>query len=311
MTKGPDAAPGIAARSEPGETVEAASLSPAPGASDDAAREHVYEVVRRSGTSFFWGMRVLPRERREAMFAVYAFCREVDDIADEPGDLDERRRQLDEWRAEIDRLYAGRPGMPTARALLPAVSLYALPREEFIAVIDGMEMDLTNAMQAPSFEELRLYCRRVAGAVGMLSVRVFGATEPESRELAVSLGEALQLTNILRDLGEDASRGRLYLPREMLERHGIAGTTPEEVLAHPALPAVCRELAAVARDRFRQSEALIARCDRRRLRPSIVMMEIYRRILDRLEERGWEEIDGDVGVGTGAKLAVFLRHGFL
>lgn len=300
-----------AAGTDPGEKVDAAQGILAADHLDDEARRHVHDVVRRSGTSFFWGMRVLSRERREAMFAVYAFCREVDDIADEPGELTVRRRELDEWRAEIDRLYAGRPVWPTARALLPAISLYRLPREEFLAVIDGMEMDLTNSMRGPTFEELRLYCRRVAGAVGMLSVRVFGATEPQSRDLAVSLGEALQLTNILRDLDEDAARGRLYLPREMLARHGILRASPAEVLRHPALPMVCRDLAAIARERFGESEALIAQCDRRRLRPSIVMMEIYRRILDRLEQRGWKDIDRDVTIGTGAKLALFLRHGFL
>jgi len=300
-----------AAETDPGEQLDAARGRLPADAIDEEARKHVLDVVRRSGTSFFWGMRVLSRERREAMFAVYAFCREVDDIADEPGELTVRRRELDEWRAEIDRLYAGQPLRPTARALLPTISLYHLPREEFLAVIDGMEMDLTNSMRGPTFEELRLYCRRVAGAVGMLSVRVFGANEPQSRDLAISLGEALQLTNILRDLDEDAARGRLYLPREMLERHGISAASPAEVLRHPALPLVCRDLAAVARERFAESEALIAQCDRRRLRPSIVMMEIYRRILDRLEQRGWEDIDRDVTIGTGAKLALFLRHGFL
>ncbi len=300
-----------AAATNPGEKVDGARGSLLANDADGEARRHVHDVVRRSGTSFFWGMRVLSRERREAMFAVYAFCREVDDIADEPGELTARRQELDEWRTEIDRIYAGRPMQPTARALLPAVSRYQLPREEFLAVIDGMEMDLTNSMRAPTFEELRLYCRRVAGAVGMLSVRVFGATEPQSRDLAVSLGEALQLTNILRDLDEDAARGRLYLPRELLEGHGIPAASPPEVLRHPALPMVCRDLAALARERFAESEALIAQCDRRRLRPSIVMMEIYRRILDRLEHRGWKDIDRDVTIGTGAKLALFMRHGFL
>ncbi len=287
---------------------ESASLSSSVAA---AARDHVHEVVRRSGTSFLWGMRILPRPRREAMFSIYAFCREVDDVADEAGTESEKLRQLDWWRAEIGRLYEGCPGHPVTRALAGPVADYHLPREEFLAVIDGMEMDAREAMVGPSFVELEQYCRRVAGAVGMLSIHAFGADEPEARKIAVFLGEALQLTNILRDLGEDAARGRLYLPRELLEAHGITTTEPQAVLDHSGVAAVCADLARMAHARFKRVRALLRRCDRRRLKPAILMMQVYARILGRLERRGWDRPRQRVGLSKLEKLWVVLRYGLV
>lgn len=278
---------------------------------DSEPRAHVREVVGRSGTSFLWSMRVLPKARREAMYAVYAFCREVDDIADEPGDVDARRARLAEWRSEIARLYEdGAVRHPIARALAGPITTYRLPRGPFLAIIDGMEMDLTGRMCAPTWEELELYCRRVAGAVGEISVRVFGAHEPEAERLAIALGEALQLTNILRDLAEDAGRGRLYLPRERLEAHGITAREPQAVLADPRVGAVCAEIAARARARFDESRALLAYCEPRALKPCIFMMGIYGRYLERLEARGWNDVLQPVSVSTAEKLWIVLRHAF-
>ena len=205
---------------------------PASDAANDAAsaRAHARAVAFRSGSSFLLGMRVLPARRRAAMYAIYAFCREVDDIADEAGAVDEKLAALDAWRAEIEQLYHGQPSRPTTRALLDAVEAFALPKDAFLAVIDGMEMDAREAMVAPDRDAFALYCRRVAGAVGMLSIRAFGAREPEAKEIAVTLGEALQITNILRDVHEDADRDRLYLPQELLESRGIFITnTPDKV----------------------------------------------------------------------------------
>ena len=279
---------------------------PAPDAS---AWAHVDHVVARSKSSFIAGMRALPRDRSRAMYAVYAFCREVDDIADEPGDFGRRLEQLAEWRAEIERLYAGAPIYPTTRALLGPVEAFKLPKAEFLAVIDGMESDLRNAIRAPSAAALRTYCRQVAGAVGMLSVNIFGADEPEAQELAEVLGEALQLTNILRDLAEDGARGRLYLPRELLLQHGIDSDDPETVLAHPALPRVCAALAEQARKQFRRARLLMGRCNRERLKPSVLMMEVYERILTRLEQEAWRDPRRRVRLSAPAKLWILLRHG--
>jgi presqualene diphosphate synthase len=274
---------------------------------------HVRRVAKQSGSSFLWGMRLLPRPRREAMYAIYAFCREVDDIADEGGDPAEKQRQLAAWRDEIENLYAGRPQRTTTRALLRPLRDYGLPKEEFLAVIDGMEMDARETIRAPSLADFRLYCRRVAGAVGVLSVHAFGAEEPEARDLALAEGDALQFTNILRDVAEDAAIGRLYLPRELLQRHGIAATDPMMVLRDPRLPAVCDDLAALADDRFAEAERLMALCKRGPMRPARIMLAVYRRLLQRLRQRGWQDCWRDgaarVSLPKGEKLWIALRNG--
>src|SRR5277367_6109693 len=178
-------------------------------------------------------MRILPLAQREAMYEIYGFCRAVDDIADDPGPREARLKALQAWRSAINRLYDGPAPGPTglARARLA----FDLKREDFLAVIDGMEMDVLADIRAPDRATLDLYCDRVACAVGRLSVRVFGMAEQAGIALAHHLGRALQLTNILRDLDEDASLGRLYLPRDALQSAGIAATEPGDVLAHPAV----------------------------------------------------------------------------
>lgn len=243
------------------------------------------------------------------MFAIYAFCREVDDIADGNAPPKEKVVLLDGWREEVGRIYDGTPEHLTAQALVDPVRTYDLEREEFIAIIDGMEMDGRGITMAPDMETLEFYCRRVAGAVGMLSIRVFGA--PEAREFAIALGSALQLTNILRDLREDASMGRLYLPEELLSMHGIESRIPAEVLAHPALPEVCLKLADIAKERFARAQVALKKGPVYALRPAIVMMMNYRRILERLIEAGWRDIDRPVHVSTPEKLWITFRYGLL
>ncbi len=291
--------------------IEAATPACEPETDMAAARDHARDVVRQSGTSFMWAMRLLPEHRRDAMFAIYAFCREVDDIADGDDERPAKETALADWRAEIDRLYAGEARSRTARALAGPVSAFKLEREAFLAIIDGMEMDAAERMRAPSWDELELYCARVAGAVGVLSVRVFGESGPAGREVALKLGEALQLTNILRDLHEDAGRGRLYLPREALEAAGITTLEPACVLSDPRLPEACAQVAARARTRFAEAEAALSRCSRRAMRPAIVMMKVYARILERLEARGWQRLAEPVHLSRLEKLAIALRYGLL
>ena len=197
-------------------------------------------------------MRILPRAQREAMYEIYSFCRAVDDIADDPGPREPRRRQLAQWRADVDAIYAGSPP-PALGGLARAVRTFDLQRQDLLAIIDGMEMDVIADIRAPDRATLDLYCDRVACAVGRLSVRVFGMQHDAGLALAHHLGMALQLTNILRDLDEDASLGRLYLPREALQAHGIAATDPGPVLAHPAVAKVCDEIVVLARAAFSES----------------------------------------------------------
>jgi phytoene synthase len=281
------------------------------GAELGAAQAHVRAVVIGSGTSFYWGMRLLPAAKRRAMYAIYAFCREVDDVADGDAPVAAKLDALAGWRREIDGLFEGRPSRPTTLALLGPVARFDLPAGEFHAMIDGMEMDADERMRAPPMSELIRYCRCVAGAVGLLSIRVFGAPGEEVRRGALALGEALQLTNILRDLSEDATRGRLYLPRELLQQHRIPGSDPLGALADPGLPKVCDALAARARTRFADAERHFRHSDRRALRPALVMMHVYRRTLDRLIGRGWRQLEHPVRLPRPERLWLALRYGLL
>ena len=278
---------------------------------DDALRETIRHRVEAAGTSFYWAMRLLPQDRRNGMYAVYAFCREVDDIADDDRPVEHKLAALSVWREEIDALYGGRPHLVVARALCEPALRYGLRRHDFLAIIDGMEMDAREDIRAPGLAMLDLYCARVASAVGHLSVHVFGDASHPAHLVAESLGRALQLTNILRDLDEDAARRRLYLPREILDRHGIAGSDPAAILRHPALPAVCREVAALAEGHFREAERAMTRCSRRAMRPAAVMAAIYRATLSALLRSGWREPATRVSLSKTRKLWLVLRHGLL
>lgn len=252
-----------------------------------SARLGVRRRVRRSGTSFYWAMHSLPHDRRDAIYAVYAYCREVDDIADGPAPLEEKHLALDLWRRRIDELYSGRSDNQITEALVPAVQKFDLERDAFLAIIDGMQMDAEGPIVAPTYADLKKYCQRVAGAVGLLCVRIFGETREIGRQIAESLGLALQLTNILRDLTEDAEMGRLYLPRELLDRHGVNLRQPSAVLTAPGIEAVCNELAGEAEQAFERAKQAIAGADERAMRPAIIMMRVYQKTFRRLRARGW------------------------
>ena len=282
------------------------------GEPDDAAlRQTIRNRVAAAGTSFYWAMRLLPRDRRNAMYAVYAWCREVDDIADGDRPAAHKLAALAAWRDEIEALYADQPRHLVARALHEPVRRYRLRREDFLAVLDGMEMDAREDIRAPDLATLDLYCARVASAVGHLSVHVFGDPSDAAHRVAHSLGRALQLTNILRDLDEDAGRGRLYLPRELLERHGIGSAEPLAALRHPALPAICREVAAIAEAHFADSARAIAQCRRRPMRSAALMSAVYQATLRELVRGEWRDPAARVSLPKPRKLWLVLRHGLL
>jgi phytoene synthase len=283
---------------------EAALLS-----GDAALRALVTQQVLRSGTSFYWAMRLMRPHRRLAMYAIYAFCREVDDIVDEPGTTEDKLRRLAAWRDDITALYDGhQPQMPLARALAGPIREFELPAEDFIAVVDGCEMDTGRGVVRPDMATLELYCDRVACAVGRLSVRVFGDFRPASLDVANHQGRALQLTNILRDVLEDAAIGRLYLPDELLSKHGIQGDDPKSVASHPNIALVCRDLGETARHHFTEAEAVMAQCSHRAMRPAAVMMAMYRQIFDRLEAGGWQP-PVTLHISKIRKIWCALRHG--
>jgi squalene synthase HpnD len=265
--------------------------------------------ARVSGSSFYAGMRLLPRPEREAMFAIYAFCRAVDDIADDGlGSRADRRAELDRWRQDIEAHYAGRPTRRTEFLAQP-VHRYNLRKEDFLTVVDGMEMDVVEDIQAPDFATFDLYCDRVASAVGRLSVRVFGMEEGPGLKLAHHLGRALQYTNVLRDLDEDAAVGRLYLPRDTLLQAGIASRDPSEVIANSAVDKAARSLARFAHEHYREAQNIIRARPRGLLRAPRLMAAVYWRILKTMEAAGWVPPRRRARIGRSQLLFIVLRHG--
>ena len=267
-------------------------------------------AARAGGSSFYFAMRILAREQREAMFEVYSFCRAVDDIADSTAPAEWRLARLADWRKDIDALYNGE--VPAGRdGLARTIRRFSLRQDDFVAVIDGMGMDAVENIRAPRVERLDLYCDRVASAVGRLSVRIFGMGESDGIALAHHLGRALQLTNILRDIDEDAGLGRLYLPREALQAAGIASTEPAVVAADPAIGTACAFVADRARGHFAQSDAIMARSPRRAVRAPKIMEVVYRRILEGMIARGWALPRARVRVNKIYLLGVALRYAFI
>ncbi len=261
-----------------------------------------------SSSSFYLAMRLLPPAQREAMYQVYAFCRAVDDIADEGGARDARAAGLARWRADIDACYAGRP--PAALASLAReIVKFDLQRQDFHDMIDGMAMDAAGDICAPDAATLDLYCDRVASSAGRLSVRIFGMAPEPGRELAHHLGRALQLTNILRDIDEDAAIDRCYLPRESLERAGIAITDPQTIARDPALPRVCAELVEQARAHFAAADALMDRTPRAQVRAPRIMAGAYRCILDAALARGFAPPRAPLRKPRARMLLIAARYG--
>lgn len=268
------------------------------------------DARRASGSSFYTAMRILPKAERDAMFAIYSFCRQVDDIADDPSPRDGRRIALAAWRADIEALYTGRVTARTA-GLAGPLKAYGLDKADFLAVIDGMETDVVADVRAPAWSELDLYCDRVASAVGRLSVRIFGLDAKAGVGLAHHLGRALQLTNILRDLDEDAAVGRLYLPREALVAAGIAAREPVAVLASAGLGRACAPLVTAARDHFASADAIMAQAPRRAVRAPRIMGAVYRLILEHTAARGFAPPRARVRLSRARVLWIIMRYAVL
>jgi len=265
---------------------------------------------RASGSSFYLAMRLLNREKREAMFEVYSFCREVDDIADNDMPRPERLKLLSAWRHNVDALYSGNSPVGLER-LAKVISRFGLRKEDFLAVIDGVEMDAREDIRAPSMERLELYCDRVASAVGRLCVRIFGVNDSDGKSLAHHLGRALQLTNILRDIDEDATVGRLYLPREALELANIKATDPNVVASSPHLAPACDFIVERARGHFVKANEIMTGCPRQVVRAPRIMGAVYRQKLEDMVSRGWAPPRHRIHVKKSYLLWIALRHAFV
>ncbi len=252
--------------------------------------EYCAQKAAQSGSSFYYSFRFLPPQQRSAITALYAFCREVDDVVDEVSDPGVARVKLGWWRTEVSATFDGRAHHPVALALAPAVATFKLPQEHFQTVIDGMAMDLEQS-RYPDFATLEHYCHCVAGVVGLLSAEIFGYSDPATRDYARNLGVAFQLTNVIRDVGEDAHRGRIYLPEDELSRFGVE---PKDLLARRAtagFTALMAHQVERARAFYARALAALPPADRRAQRPGLIAAAIYQALLAEIERDDFRVLD--------------------
>jgi 15-cis-phytoene synthase len=255
----------------------------------DSAHQYCQDRAAASGSSFYYSFMFLPPERRRAITALYAYCREVDDVVDECTDPGVARTKLAWWREELRRLHAGNPQHPVTRALADAIGPYGITEDQLATVIDGMAMDL-EYNRYPDFDTLKLYCHRVAGIVGLMSARIFGFSDPRTLEYAEQLGLAFQLTNIIRDVGEDARRNRVYLPLDELAAAGIEASQivhgSAALQAQDAFGKLMERQVRRALDTYDHAFALLPPQDRKPQLPGIIMAAIYRTLLEEIRDDG-------------------------
>ena len=269
--------------------------------------QYCQEKTAKSGSSFYYSFRFLSKSRRLAITALYAFCREVDDIADECTDLSVAKTKLNWWRSEIERLYQNQPQHPVAKALLAAIHTYQLDAEHFMEIIDGMEMDL-NFNRYQDFKQLQLYCYRVASVVGLLSAQIFGFNNRKTLKFAHDLGMAFQLTNIIRDVGEDARRNRIYLPLDELAKFGVS---EDDLLASRESIAVKRLLdfqIERAESYYDKALGTLTAEDHKNQRVSLMMASIYRTLLREIGSSGAEKVlNARISLGALRKMLLALK----
>lgn len=267
--------------------------------------EALATLVRKSRSSFYYSFLLLPRPKRDAIYAVYALCRAVDDIADDPGDVEAKAERLKGWREELDRCYAGRPTHPITRALRDCLNRYPIPKGYFEELIAGVEMDLT-ITRYRTFADLRRYCYRVASVVGLICIEIFGYRHEGTKEYAINLGLALQLTNILRDLKTDGRRGRIYLPQEDLERFGVSEDDLLQGRYTPGFFALMRFEADRAREYFRLAAESLPSEDRKSMASAEVMGRIYRETLETIARKEFRVFEDRIALSRARKIRLAL-----
>jgi phytoene synthase len=268
--------------------------------------QYCQEKAARSGSSFYYAFLFLPPERRRAITALYAFCREVDDVVDECRETSVARMKLAWWRTQVDALYRGEAEHPVMKALAPHVEPFAIQDRQLYAVIEGMEMDL-DQLRYPDWPALKKYCWHAAGVVGEMSAGIFGPASPDTLEYARQLGIAFQLTNIIRDVGDDARRGRIYLPQEDLDRHGVKTSEILNGVHTDRFVALMRFETERAREHYRAAMRALPESQRRAQRPGLMMAAIYGTLLDEMERDGWHVLDQRISLTPIRKLWLAWR----
>ena len=273
----------------------------------------IKRIVKRSGSSFFWSMRFLPLAKRNAMYTLYAFCRHIDDVVDEDDlAMSEKLNLIQAWRDELDNIYDKKvPTTDIGRKIYKNCMRFKLPKEELLRLVNGVAMDIPNPVQAPSMEEFYTYCRGVAGAPGGLTLRILGCdNEKLINDLATSLGNALQITNILRDVKEDAEANRLYIPKEILHKAQIDSTSPNEVVTHKNIALAREALAKLAEDNYNKAHELIQKLDKKIVRPIRAMAAIYYRYFTMMKNRGWEVMSPKPQLSKWNKFTIAVKAYF-
>ncbi len=270
---------------------------------------NIKNMVKKSGTSFFWSMRLLPNAKRNAMYTIYAFFRHIDDIVDGNAPLEEKQELLSAWREELDNIYDKKlPTTDIGRRIYKNCMRFKLPKEEFIELLDCISMDIPKPVQAPTMQEFERYCSGVAGVPGNLTLRVLGVKDQELiKELSKTLGTALQITNILRDVKEDAYAQRLYIPEECLQKAGISSRDPMTVLVDKNLAIAREDLARQAAAYYDRAFELLKKIDKKNARPVKAIAYIYKRYFDIMSNRGWEIVSPKPHIGKMSKLCLALK----
>ncbi len=272
--------------------------------------QYTQQKTKDSKTNFYYSFLFLPKRKRNAIFTIYSFCRHTDDIVDEIDDPDEARRRLDEWRKELDACYEQNPSHPITQALQSVIEYFPIPKQYFHDLIDGMEMDLT-CKRYQTFEELEIYCYRAASVVGLMCIEIFGYTSPDTKEYAVNLGKALQLTNIMRDVAEDAEINRIYLPQEEIERFGYS---EQELFRHhysPAFIELMRHQAERAQQYFNRSRELYEKRDHHLLFAAEIMRKIYYLLFENIVQKEYDVFSQRIRVPNQTKMRIALNEWLL
>ena len=269
------------------------------------SEEYCQRKAADSGSSFYYSFLFLPANRRRAITALYAFCREVDDIVDECPDPTVAATKLIAWQQEIERLYSGNPQHPISLALQPVLKEFDLPRELLLEIIEGMAMDLKQT-QYKNFAALSLYCYRVASVVGLLASEIFGATHPDTKHYARDLGMAFQLTNIARDVGEDARLGRIYLPLDELQRFEVPLSDIFELRYSGNFRALMEFQVQRAEQFYKQAFEKLPAIDRKTQKPGLIMAAIYRALLDEIKQDGYRVLNKKTSLASARKLWIAI-----
>ena len=250
-------------------------------------QKKVEKIVLNSTSSFYWGMNLLKKDQRRAMFSIYSFCRIVDDIADSQGLNSKKMNDLNDWKKKIENIYIKQTEDYITRELKIAIEKYGLIKSDFIAIIDGMKMDINKKIVYPSQNKLDLYCDRVAGAVGCLSMKVFEINHRNSRKYAKNLGRAFQYTNILRDIKEDCSMGRCYIPIEIIKKSGFSKEKPELLIKRADLKEICKEFINKTKDYYLSAEKLSLEFERSKLKAPNLMKNMYESVFNKIYKNNW------------------------